>query len=266
MPKVSDIIAFLEEFAPPELSEGWDNTGLLIGRRDSSVERLLACLTLTPDVAQEAISKQVQFVVTHHPVLFRGAKRIADDCSEGRMLLSLIERGVAVYSPHTSFDSAAGGINQQLAASFGLSDITPIRPSLSVGSGEVGSGRFGVLSPELSMGEFLPIVCQAVAATHLEYSEGRTDIIRKVAVACGAAADFLADAIQSGCDTFITGEARFHSALEARTAGLNLILLGHYSSERPAVESLAQTLAAKFSTLEIWSSRIETDPLKVYQP
>ena len=89
----------------------------------------MTCLTVTPDVAAEAIGKGVQLIVTHHPVLFRATRQITDANSEGGMLLSLIENGIAVYSPHTRFDSAEQGINQQLAAAFGLTGIRPIRPA-----------------------------------------------------------------------------------------------------------------------------------------
>lgn len=112
---IDQIVEFLEQFAPPMLAEDWDNTGLLIGDRDGKVDRILTCLTLTPDVAEEAIDKGVQLVVSHHPVLFRKVQKITSDDAEGQMLLRLIRAGVAVYSPHTSFDSAENGINRQLA-------------------------------------------------------------------------------------------------------------------------------------------------------
>ncbi|MCP4507454.1 MAG: Nif3-like dinuclear metal center hexameric protein, partial [Fuerstiella sp.] len=115
MSTVSDVIAFLEKFAPPALAEDWDNVGLLVGREAVVVQQVMTCLTLTPDVGAEAVRRGVQLVVSHHPVLFRGTKKITDATSEGRMLLQLIENGLAVYSPHTSFDSAELGINQQLA-------------------------------------------------------------------------------------------------------------------------------------------------------
>lgn len=262
MATVSEVIAFLDAFAPPQLSEDWDNVGLLVGRRDCTVERILTCLTLTPDVAAEAIEHNVQLVVSHHPVLFRATKTIVDNNNEGRMLLSLIENGVAVFSPHTCFDSAAEGINQQLAASFGLSDINPIRPHDEFQG--LGSGRVGTLATSSQLGQFLKTVGIAVAAEYLEFSGSQDSAVSKVAVACGAASEFLVDAVSLGCDTFVTGESRFHTALAARTEGVNLILLGHYSSERPAVEGLARILTTEFTELEVWASRVECDPLKVY--
>ena len=258
MPSVSDFISYLESFAPLSLAEDWDNVGLLVGRRDAAVGRAMTCLTLTPDVAAEAIAKDVQLIVTHHPVLFRGAKTITDGNAEGRMLLDLVEAGVAVYSPHTAFDSANHGINQSLADSFGLSQIHPIRAQDE--TSELGSGRYGDLKMSLPLSDFLVVVRNAVSAEYVEFS-GADDVSR-VGIACGAAGEFLSDAITLGCDTFITGETRFHTVLEARTKGVNLILLGHYSSERPAVESLAEILDAEFD-VDVFASQVESDPLRI---
>ena len=96
MPTVSDIVEYLERIAPLALAEEWDNTGLLIGRRDANVDKVMTCLTLTDDVAAEAIASQAQLVVSHHPVLFRGTKKLVDDTAEGRMLLDLVAAGVSV--------------------------------------------------------------------------------------------------------------------------------------------------------------------------
>src|SRR5262245_174279 len=115
MPTVSAIAAFLEDFAPNRLAAEWDNVGLLIGDSRRPVERVMTCLTVTPQSAAEAVAQKAELIVSHHPVLFRPVQRITADTLEGRTLLELIRSGIAVYSPHTAFDSARSGINQQLA-------------------------------------------------------------------------------------------------------------------------------------------------------
>jgi dinuclear metal center YbgI/SA1388 family protein len=124
---VAAIIEELERFAPPSLAGDWDNVGLLLGERGSLVERIMTCLTLTPESAAEAVAEQVQLVVTHHPILFRPVKRLTDATPEGRMLLSLVRAGVAVYSPHTAFDNTRDGINEMLARILDLTEIVPLR-------------------------------------------------------------------------------------------------------------------------------------------
>src|SRR6185437_15208611 len=124
---VAIILDYLEPFAPLELAANWDNVGLLLGERSAPVERIMTCLTVTPESAAEAIEARANLIVTHHPILFRGVKRLTDATPDGRMLLDLVRAGVAVYSPHTAFDNTRGGINDLLARRLGLTDVAPLR-------------------------------------------------------------------------------------------------------------------------------------------
>jgi dinuclear metal center YbgI/SA1388 family protein len=236
----------------------------------------MTCLTLSPDVAEEAVAGNVDLVISHHPILFRPVKRLTDATPEGGMLLSLIAAGVAVYSPHTAFDSAAAGINQQLAESLGLSGITALRPSTRQDGRDparetsastsapttLGSGRAGRLEQAVSFGDFIVRVQTALGIQQLQYVGDDRQNVSRVAVACGSAAEFLPDAQQQGCDVLVTGEARFHACLEARTAGIALILAGHYATERPAIALLATRVAQQFPGLHSFASRTEQDPIR----
>jgi len=273
--QTGEVFAFLREFAPPFLSESWDNTGLLIGSESRDVSRIVTCLTLTPDVAQEAVERKAQLIVTHHPVLFRAVQQITDADPEGRMLLQLIEAGVAVYSPHTSYDSARSGINQQLAESLGLQSIQPLR---ALASGEVeaeseatsdddpsvglGSGRFGNLAEAVSLAKFVELTKRVLGVSNTQFVGEPTRKVQRVGTACGAAAEFMRDAAAEGCDVLLTGEARFHSCLEARSLDIAVILPGHYATERPAMEYLARVLSERFSELDVVASEVETDPIR----
>lgn len=260
---VHDCVTFLESFAPLALAEEWDNVGLLVGDRNEPLHRVLTCLTLTPDVADEAIREQAQLVVTHHPVLFRKVRRITADAAEGAMLLRLIRAGVAVYSPHTAFDSAAEGINTRLAKSLGLDQIEPLRPAPpeSAPAG-AGTGRHGRLPEPVTLAEFIEKVHAALPDSRCLYTGDLQQRIERVGIGCGSAAEFLDDAIRARCDAFLTGEARFHASLQARAAGIALVLAGHYATERPAVEDLATTLRTQFPGLDARPSAVERDPVQ----
>ena len=262
MPTVADITAFLDAFAPPALAEPWDNVGLLLGDRAAEITAVMTCLTLSPDVAAEAVRGSVGLVVTHHPILFRPVQRITTDTPDGAALLSLARHGVAVYSPHTAFDSAALGINARLADRLGLKDVAPLRPVIGMESksGPSGAGRYGRLDEPAEFSVFIERVRAAADGSALD-AVPPPGAVRKVAVACGAAAEFLPDAAKAGCDVLVTGEARFHAAVEARSLGLGLVLLGHYASERFAVEDLAGVLAERFPSIAVWASRDERDPI-----
>lgn len=264
---VDEVTRFLSEFAPPELAEDWDNTGLLIGQRHDRVKSIMTCLTLTPDVADEAVSQGADLIVTHHPILFRAVKKLTDETSEGSMLLSLIRAGVAVYSPHTSYDSAYEGINRQLADTLKLNEVQPLRLAEPAGAGivaaeDVGSGRFGDLPETMSLIDVIESVKQALSIQHTWYIGDEHKAIRRVGIACGAAAEFMHDALRHDCDVLLTGEARFHACLEARTRGIAMILPGHYATERPAMEHLADRLSNQFPDLQVWASDVEADPVQ----
>lgn len=268
MSRLHDIVARLGRFAPLDLAEEWDNVGLLIGNEDREIRRVLTCLTLSPDVAMEAVARQVDLVIAHHPVLFRPVRRLTSQTPEGQMLLNLIAAHVAVYSPHTAFDSAADGINQQLAESLGLVQIDVLRPKLpaDVAASLIeptpgGGGRRGRLPQSESLIEFVDRVKRALDLRCVQYIGNDDRPIQGVAVACGSGAEFLVDAQHSGCDVLVTGEARFHACLEARTAGTAMVLAGHYATERPAVEQLARSLGEWFTDLDCRSSEVERDPI-----
>src|SRR5436309_2081196 len=116
---LSTVISFLDGFAPTKLAAEWDNVGLLLGDRAAAVQKIMTCLTVTPESAVEAVELGVQLIVTHHPILFRPVQRLTSDTAEGRTLLALVKANVAVYSPHTAFDNTQGGINELLGQKLG---------------------------------------------------------------------------------------------------------------------------------------------------
>jgi dinuclear metal center YbgI/SA1388 family protein len=124
---VAAVVDYLEQFAPSWLAAEWDNVGLLLGERGGPAERIMTCLTVTPESAAEAVAAKAQLIVTHHPILFRAVKRLTDATPEGAMLLELARAGVAVYSPHTAFDNTPNGINEILANRLSLKDLAPLR-------------------------------------------------------------------------------------------------------------------------------------------
>jgi len=127
MTTVLHITDFLHQFAPVELAADWDNVGLLLGDAGAEVRALMTCLTVTEASAAEAVERGAQLIVSHHPLFFRPVKRLSTVTAEGRIALALARAGVSVYSPHTAFDNARGGINEMLARRLGLTDVGPLR-------------------------------------------------------------------------------------------------------------------------------------------
>jgi dinuclear metal center YbgI/SA1388 family protein len=260
MPIILSLLNDLEQQIPLGLAESWDNVGLLWGDADAEATGVMTCLTLTEDVAREAIREGANLVITHHPILFKAVKRVTAATTEGRMLLELARQGICVYSPHSAFDSARAGINQRIALDLDITSPQPIRQQPSLAEG---AGRWGELSTPQTLRSLLDRLKSICPGERFQFVGDLDRECRVVGVACGSAGEFLADAAALGCDLFVTGETRFHTCLEARTLGVAMVQVGHYSSERPSVEALATELAGKWP-VPVWASRVESDPVKFY--
>lgn len=262
MPTTNDVVSILEQFAPSVLAEEWDNVGLLVGDRDSSVRRVMTCLTVTGATVEEAIERGADLVVSHHPLPFTALKRITTDSHEGRLLLKLIKAGVAVYSPHTAFDSATAGINQHLATAIDLADISPLVPAAGLDDAELGAGRVGNIAGGTPLTALVDRLKIAILVESIRVVGEDDQKVTRVGVACGAGSSLLDAAIAAGCDCFLTGEASFHTCIAAEAAGLAVVLTGHFASERFALDVLAEYLAHQLPDVEVWGSRNERDPLR----
>jgi dinuclear metal center YbgI/SA1388 family protein len=251
----------------------------------------MTCLTVTTTTVAEAVSQGANLIVSHHPLPFHPLRTITDDTSTGRLLLQLITAGIGVYSPHTAFDSADAGINQHLAIGLGLQEIKPLIPtaatndakpdrhsqskrasqsheddmkSITVYSkvGDSGAGRQGWLGESLSLTEMADRVKSFLDIRTVQVVGTESQHISRVAIACGSGGSFLKQAIAWDCDCLVTGEATFHTCLEAEANGVGLVLPGHFASERFALVALADYLSEQLAGIEVWASRTERDPLR----
>lgn len=122
------IINIIEDFAPPQLAEEWDNIGLHIGDPAAGVDRILVTLDVNAEVVREAIAKNVQLIVAHHPLIYKPLKNLRYDRPQGALIKLLVEKNIAVYCAHTNLDSAAYGVNEELALRLGLNEIEVLSP------------------------------------------------------------------------------------------------------------------------------------------
>ena len=197
---VSAIAAFLEDFAPLRLAAEWDNVGLLVGDVRRQAERVMTCLTVTPQSVAEAISEKAELIVTHHPFPFHEFKRVTTDTPEGRLLWDLIRAGIAVYSPHTAFDSARSGINQRLAEGLGLSDIGPLVSDRV--DPKLGTARFGFPEGSATLGQIAARLKDFLELSGVHLVGESKMPVRAVAVACGSAGDLLSERAACGLRLF----------------------------------------------------------------
>lgn len=250
MTTVGEVFRFLQEKAPFELQEGFDNAGFLVGREESSINRILVSLDITEQVVREAADQGAQLIVAHHPVIFGGVTSVTDQTVTGRILLSLAENGIAAICAHTNLDSVEGGVNDALALRLGLTDIGQLKQAGVDGRGRpYGIGRVGMV-PEQPLYDFAMAVKRLLGANGIRLVDGGRSV-HMVAVGGGACAEFMTDALAQGCDTFVTSDVKYHQFLEARALGLNLVDAGHFPTENVVCPVLQDWLSKRFPQVAV---------------
>ena len=264
MTTVADILKFIETLAPPYMKKEWDNVGLLCGRKDREVHKILVALDPFRNVIDEAIEEKAGLIVTHHPLIFRDdLTAVNEDTEAGRCLLTLIEHGIAVINAHTNLDLSPGGINDVLAETLGLEHIEIIHPEgTDVQGRPYGLLRCGTVA-EQPLEDFLGTVKKRLHCPGLRYA-APNGTVRKVAVGGGSCADGMFEALTAGCDTLVTSDCKYNQFRTAYEQGLNLIDAGHFHTENPAMPVLAAKLRAAFPEIEVKFSEKHTDCMKFY--
>ena len=258
--QLNTVLNVMQQIAPLEFAESWDNVGLLAGNRNREISRAMTCLTLTGTTLDEAIREKAELVICHHPIPFKPLSKITDDTTTGQLLLQAIEAGIAIYSPHTAWDNSKTGINQQLATILGLELVKPLQPfASSVSDNEsLGVGRHGRLSTPLSIDSVMERIRVTIPAIQSRHTHAADHRISKVGIVCGSGGSMLALVARRGCDAMLTGEATYHQCLEAESLGIAMLMVGHHASESFAMKDLAVQLQALLPELHVMTSKLET--------
>ena len=255
MHTVKEIRDALFELAPHEAKMDFDNVGLLAGDSRRQVSSILIALDITSEVIEEAIDTGADLIVSHHPLLF-SEKSITDADNTGKRILALLTNRLSAICMHTNLDAARGGVNDALAAACGLSDVQLLCEDGKYSSGEPYSyGRIGKLDTPVPLRDYMTMLKASLKANGLRYhNSGRP--VSKVAVVGGSGGNYLETAFDAGCDTFVTGEAKYDVFLLARELGISLIDADHFCTENVVVPVLHRYLDERFpSVLCAQSSR-----------
>ena len=262
MATVNDILKFVETLAPRSMKMDWDNVGLNVGRHDKEVKKILVALDPFAHVCQEAKDFGADLLVTHHVLIFRPGF-VTDATAQGRNTLFLIENGIAHINAHTNLDLAPGGVNDVLAARLGLEDPRVINPMGIDNQGrEWGLLRCGTVK-EQTLEEFLAHVKIALGCEGLRYVDGGKPV-QKVASGGGSCCDEMQEAVEAGCDTLVTADAKYNDFWDAKDLGLNLIDAGHFYTENPVTVYLAEKISVAFPEITVKISESHHDCMKFY--
>lgn len=243
MTSVKDVYNFIDSFAPFDSQQQWDNSGILVGEPNRIIVRVGVTLDITPQTVDFAVARGVDLIVSHHPIIFKPQKSFTDESIAYRLAV----KGISAICTHTSLDSAAGGVNDVLAAVLGLKRVEP----LIVLEGEAPILRAGFVSKMRAI-ELASVTAEALGGESyaLRYCDpGKT--IETVAVCGGAGKDFIDDVINAGIDAYITGDVGYHDFIYALEKGLTLIAAGHHETENPVVEVIAGRLRKQFEGVDI---------------
>lgn len=228
--KVRQVLDCLNEIAPFELAEEWDNVGLLVGDTEQAVGTILCALDLTGDVVDEAIQCGAELIVTHHPVMFRGRKNLREDDPEGRILRLLVRSNIAHIAMHTNFDNAHPGVNDALAEKLELKDVEMLESGMRVGNVN-----------KMSFEDFAEYVQMKLGGPVRRYGNPEKSVSR-IAVLGGAGEDYAGIAKAGGADVYLTGEMAYHKALDNAAMGMCVLEAGHAATELPGVNLLCRGL------------------------
>lgn len=228
----------LNELAPFDTAEAFDNAGLLIGARNMEVETAGVCLDITPEVIKLAAKEGCGLIVSHHPVIFQPLRSM----HPGSAPYLLAKYGISAICVHTNLDKAEGGVNSALSECLRLQNIRPL---------PFGMGRIGETERDFNTKKFAVYVKECLGCGVVSFA-GERERIRTVAL-CGGAGfseDYDA-AITAGADAFVTGEAKHHEYLYARECGVPVFAAGHFHTENVVVPALENRLREHFPELHV---------------
>ena len=247
--KVADITAVLEQFAPLRIQESWDNSGLIIGSPEDDVHGVLVGFDCTPALILEAVEKGCDMVVTHHPLIFKGIKRIDGKDPVGAAIMQAIRSGVAVYAAHTTADKVITGVSGAMARRLELKNVSIMVPEED---GTIGLGCIGEFPQPMNGMQALRYVQEKFSLKVIKSSKPLETPITKVALLGGSGGGEIPLAQAKGAQLYITADISYHNFFTPE--GFMLMDVGHFESEVEIVDIFVAQIRKKFPTFASYKS------------
>lgn len=262
--KVRDIKDIVEKYAPLNLMESYDNVGLMVGNLNQNVNSILVALDCTMDVIDEAINKNCNLIVTHHPLLFKKPSTITSETLIGRKIIKLIKNDISLYSAHTNLDSTEGGINDTVMQLLGFQNYITMDLSKKrdTDDNKSGIGRFAILDHSITLDDMCDKIKKALNISYLRYAGNDKMAISKVAVINGSGQDYFSLAKEMGADCIITGDTSYHYVSDFSEEGIAIIDAGHFGTEWMAFKTLAKVLQNNINSIGFNCSVLLSESVK----
>ncbi len=228
MIKTDYIISKIEKYASLELAEPWDNSGWQINLEHDYTNKVLVALSFTRDVLEQAVTNDCDLIITHHPLIFNSIKKI-----DNSLIAEAIRNNICVYCAHTNLDKTYGSTTDALCGVLGLQNLITVEDYIKISH----------LKDEFALDQMIKNIKQALNLEHLKLiNPNNIDTVKNVAVCAGAGGSFIDKLKDYDIDLYITGDIKFHKALEVE--GFAVADIGHFESELPVLP-LIQGLIAK---------------------
>lgn len=243
------VIEILEKQSPKSYACDWDNVGLLVGREDKEIQKIYIALDATDEAIEEAIANGADMLLTHHPMIFKGMKRVTQEDFIGRRIIHLIQNDMVYYAMHTNFDVM--GMADLAADYLGISDTRVLEITSVSETGEEGIGRYGSLKKEMTVRECCEEVKQAFSLENVKVFGDLERKVKTAAISPGSGKSVISNALQAGVDVLITGDIDHHEGIDAVAQNMTVIDAGHYGVEHIFIPYMEQYLKREAKELEI---------------
>ncbi|MEP6795337.1 MAG: Nif3-like dinuclear metal center hexameric protein [Saprospiraceae bacterium] len=259
-----DLFQFLESVAPLHLQEKYDNSGLLVGSSSDNVKGVLVCLDCTEEILDEAVQRGCNVVISHHPAIFYGLKRITGSNLTERLVMKAIKEDLILYAIHTNLDNILqNGVNERIAQQLDLKVEGILRPITTGTDDSCGAGIIGTYSSPKTESEFLELLKARMKTGVIKHSKLTGRPIERVAVCGGSGSFLLEDAIRAGAQIFVTADYKYHGFFDA-DGKLIICDIGHYESEQYTINVLQELISSKFATFAAHCTQLNTNPVHYF--
>lgn len=253
---LTNISDAIEEVAPLNLQEEWDNCGWQVGPLAEMAHGALLCIDVTPDVIDEAIAKRCNLIISHHPLIFSGLKKLSPADTTASLVIKAIQNRVSIYSSHTAMDRTADGVSGMMCRKLGLKSCT----ILDNPEGNEGFGMIGDTDLPYPEDEYLEMLKKVFGCQSIRHSDLRGKSIKRVAVCGGSGAFLIDEAMRQGADIFVTADVKYHQYFSS--LGKMIIAdIGHFESEQFTKEIFFNIISKKFPKFALYFSETGKSPI-----
>lgn len=254
--KAYELTSWLEKRYPSSAAQDWDNVGLLTGDDTKEISHVFLALDLTEETLTEAIEKGADMIVTHHPMIFSGMKKINNHSFTGRKILTLIQKGIPYFAMHTNYDVL--GMADLSAKYLRLSDTKVLSVTKEKEDGVQGFGRVGRIPEKMTLGTYAKLVKESLNVNDVKVYGNLDQEVEIAAVCTGSGKSMIEEAIKAGAQVYVTGDIDHHTGIDTVAQGLSIIDAGHYGTEYIFMDAVKAEIKGAFPQLTVSCAEVKS--------